>query len=190
MDYIFFTLLFVLICYHVAEYVIHKAIHPDITDKRSFLITWQYLVAFSVGCIEYFIESLKFYNFKHNKSNPMIWIGAFSIIIGLYIRFAAILHAGKAFTHQLSRAKRPDHKLVTDGIYKYIRHPGYLGFFIFAIGTQVFLSNILSPVAFAVTLWYFFKRRIADEEYTLYTFFGNDYLRYRSKTPTYFPFIE
>lgn len=189
MDFILLSLVSLLVCYHIAEYIVHKTIHPEITDKRSFLITWQYLIAFFVGIIEYLLECIYFYDFKHSWTNPMIWIGVLLIVVGLDFRFGAMIHAGKSFTHQISRIKRSDHRLVTDGIYKYIRHPGYLGFLLFAIGTQVYLSNVISPIAFAITLWIFFYYRIIDEEHLLLSFFGEEYAQYRSKTPTYIPFI-
>ena len=85
---------------------------------------------------------------------------------------------------------KEEQKLVTDGIYRYIRHPSYLGFYIFAIGTQVFLSNIFTPIAFAGVLWYFFNDRIQYEEFYLIQFFGEKYIQYRNKTPTYLPFIK
>ncbi|KIH50792.1 isoprenylcysteine carboxyl methyltransferase family protein [Ancylostoma duodenale] len=40
-----------------------------------------------------------------------------------------MLHAGSGFTHRLALSKRPDHRLVTTGIYAYLRHPGYTGLF-------------------------------------------------------------
>ena len=180
MDLILISLFVLLIIYHIAEYVIQKIVHPDSTDARSFLITKEYLIAFSCGVIEYLLENIKFHEFKHSATNPMIYVGVISITVGLIIRFTAIIHCGKSFTHQISRVHKKEQKLVTDGIYRYIRHPSYLGFYIFAIGTQVFLSNIFTPIAFAGVLWYFFNDRIKYEEAYLVEFFGMDYIRYRN----------
>ena len=41
-----------------------------------------------------------------------------------------------------------------------MRHPGYSGFLIWAVGTQVMLCNPLSTVAFTWVLWRFFSKRI------------------------------
>lgn len=178
-----------LVFYHVAEYVVQLKIHPETTDRNSFLITKPYLAAFTFGALEYLIESYFWKDFKNNLLNPIVWIGASMVLAGLYVRFAAIFHAGRNFTHLVQYTKRPEHKLVTDGIYKHFRHPSYFGFYIFAIGTQVWLLNPLSTVLYAIALWYFFYIRIKDEEEALNRFFPDDYKRYKSQTPTWIPFI-
>ena len=180
-------LLELLFFYHIAEYVIHKKHHPDDTDAGSFLITPEYLLAFSVGLVEYFIEAY-FFPMKMNL-DALFWFGVLCVFVGLFIRFAAILTAGQSFTHQIQYEKRERHKLITNGIYKYVRHPGYLGFFIFAVGTQVALKNPITVVMFCIVLWRFFSERIKDEERALVRMFP-DYDEYRKHTPTYIPFIK
>lgn len=187
-----FQLLFIIIIlffYHIAEYLLQLKINPELTDKDSFLITKEYLFAYSIAIIEYIIEATFFPN-KVSWSSPMVYVGLLMIIIGLVIRFAAIIHAQKSFTHRVQTRKRKAHKLVTDGIYKYIRHPGYFGFFVFAVGTEVFFENPVSVVIFIIVLWRFFSNRIYNEEKYLVDFFGKDYEDYRRRTPTLIPFIK
>jgi protein-S-isoprenylcysteine O-methyltransferase len=86
--------------------------------------------------------------------------------------------------------KDPQHVLITRGIYQYIRHPGYLGFYIFAVGTQIALKNPIAVVVYIVVLWKFFHDRIDAEEYYLVQMFGNEYKLYRGRTPTWIPFIK
>lgn len=178
-----------LIFYHVTEYKIQKHFHPDTTDASSFLITKEYLIAFSCGAIE-FIAERYFFPFKSDPRSLIIWLGVVMIFIGLYIRFTAIITAGKSFTHLIATKQRTEHKLITHGIYRYIRHPSYLGFFVFAVGTQLMLQNIISLVGFVVVLFYFFKDRIEYEEEFLIKFFGQEYIDYKSKTKTWIPFIK
>jgi len=158
-------------------------------SSESFLITREYLIAFFVGLAEYFIE-IYCWPDKVSPTSAIVWLGLILTIIGLVIRFAAIIHAKQSFTHEIQENKREEHKLITDGIYKYIRHPGYLGFYIFAVGTQVFLKNPISIIIYAGVLWYFFYDRIDYEQKRLIRFFGKDYENYMAKTPTYFPFIS
>jgi protein-S-isoprenylcysteine O-methyltransferase len=79
---------------------------------------------------------------------------------------------------------------VTYGVYRYIRHPGYFGFFVFALGTQTMLQNPVTIVVFAVVLWRFFSERIRAEERGLISMFGREYELYRDRTPTWLPFIK
>uniref|UniRef100_A0A1I7X2N9 Protein-S-isoprenylcysteine O-methyltransferase n=1 Tax=Heterorhabditis bacteriophora TaxID=37862 RepID=A0A1I7X2N9_HETBA len=55
------------------------------------------------------------------------YIGFILCIFGEILRKTAMVHAGNGFTHKLALSKRPDHRLVTSGIYSYMRHPGYAG---------------------------------------------------------------
>ena len=43
---------------------------------------------------------------------------------------------------------------------RFIRHPGYCGFFIWATGSQVMLCNPICIVAFVLVTWRFFSSRI------------------------------
>lgn len=72
----------------------------------------------------------------------------------------------------------------------YTRHPSYLGFFTWALGTQIGLSNPLSTIIFAVVLWRFFSRRIRGEEIYLVAFFGREYEEYRKRVGVYIPFVR
>lgn len=182
-------LISVLILYSVAEYLIQKHFHPNTTKKSSFLITKNYLIAYTLGFAEYLVERY-FWPSKSDPHSVIIYIGFLMEAIGLYIRFSAILHAGKSFNHMIQRKKDQDHVLVTDGMYKYFRHPAYFGFFLFAVGTQVMLKNILGVIGFSYVLWHFFDRRIRYEEQTLIDMFGRDYIDYRNRTPTCIPFIN
>ena len=178
------VLVVILALYSVTEYLIQKHFHPKTTNRSNFLITPEYLFAFSLGIIELIIESIWF-PIKNSPKNPLFTIGLIMIAIGLTIRFSAILHAGKNFNHTIQFRRTSDHVLVTDGIYKYIRHPSYLGFLIFAVGTQVFYSNPICIIGFYVKLYTWFKARIRVEEDALCRMFPGEYQQYRAKTRTW-----
>lgn len=48
-----------------------------------------------------------------------------------------MITAGTSFTHLISYDKRRDHRLVTRGVYSLFRHPSYVGWFWWSVGTQV-----------------------------------------------------
>ncbi|CAG2182503.1 unnamed protein product, partial [Oppiella nova] len=92
------------------------------------------------------------------------------------------------------------HVLVTHGIYAFCRHPSYVGWFYWSIGTQVshrfpdtyadiILMNPICCVGYAVMSWIFFRDRIYHEEITLLNFFGDEYLKYKQRVGTGLPFI-
>ena len=82
------------------------------------------------------------------------------VVVGQAVRTTAMVHAGANFSHLVQSKKKEGHVLVTGGVYRYLRHPSYFGFFCWGIGTQVVLGNVACLVGYAVVLWRFFRRRI------------------------------
>ena len=117
-------------------------------------------------------------------------MGLVMVVIGEIIRKLAIITAGRAFTHLIKIYHEEHHDLVTHGVYGYFRHPGYCGFLIWSIGTQVMLCNPVSTFAFAIVVWSFFAKRIPYEEYFLRQFFGSDYNEYAHRVPSGVPFVK
>lgn len=175
--------------FHSSEYILAIAIHgiSNVT-LMSLLISKNYIFAMLFSFLEYGIEYVLFPGLKEYW-----WIsnlGLTLVVIGEFIRKLAIITAGQAFTHLIKVHHDEHHELVTRGIYRFIRHPGYCGFFIWSIGTQIMLVNPISIVGFAVTLWYFFSRRIPYEEYFLRQFFGSEYREYAKRVPSGVPFVK
>jgi protein-S-isoprenylcysteine O-methyltransferase len=64
-----------------------------------------------------------------------------------------------------------------------LRHPSYVGFFYWAVGTQLLLCNPFSTILYTIAAWTFFRHRIVFEERTLRALFsGGEYECYASKT--------
>jgi len=83
------------------------------------------------------------------------WIegtGLACVVFGEALRKTGQLTAKQCFTHNIARQRRDGHVLVTTGVYAYVRHPGYLGWFIWAVGTQVLLQNPVGVLLFAITV--------------------------------------
>eukprot|EP00261_Vitis_vinifera_P016441 XP_010645392.1 PREDICTED: protein-S-isoprenylcysteine O-methyltransferase B isoform X2 [Vitis vinifera] len=155
---------------------------------KSLLISKAYLLAMVCSLLEYFAEIVLFPGLKE-----IWWIsnsGLAMVVIGEIIRKTAILTAGRSFTHLIKVYHEEDHKLVTHGIYRYIRHPGYSGFLIWSVGTQIMLCNPISTIAFAIIVWHFFYKRIPYEEFFLRQFFGSEYEEYAQLVPSGVPFVK
>ena len=59
-----------------------------------------------------------------------------------------------------------------------------------AVGTQFVLCNPISILGFQAASIYFFRGRIPYEEYTLYEFFGDEYIEYARKTRILIPLAD
>jgi protein-S-isoprenylcysteine O-methyltransferase len=85
------------------------------------------------------------------------------VAVGQTVRTAAMVQAGESFNHMVQTRRRDTHKLVTGGIYGWLRHPSYFGFYWWGVGGQLVLGNWVSLAAYTVVLWLFFINRIKSE---------------------------
>lgn len=84
---------------------------------------------------------------------------------------------------------RQDHKLITSGIYRKIRHPMYTAFWLWAIAQACLLPNWVAGFAGIVGFGTLFFGRVGREEQMMLATFGDDYRQYMSKTCRIIPFI-
>lgn len=178
-----------IIFFHVSEYILALTIHgrSNVT-LTSLLITKSYVLAMLFSLVEYFIEIILFPELKEYWA--ISYLGLTMVVIGEIIRKMGIITAGQAFTHLIRVHYEERHQLITHGIYRFIRHPGYCGFLIWSVGTQLMLCNPLSTIAFAVVVWHFFARRIPYEEFFLRQFFGTQYEEYSRRVVSGVPFVK
>ena len=103
-----------------------------------------------------------------------------------------VLPFGVWVTHTLGNnvtrtvVTRKDHRLVTSGPYRWVRHPLYTTGLLFFVALGLTASNafILSGALVAITL---VTVRLPKEEAMLIARFGDDYRHYRAHTGRYFP---
>jgi protein-S-isoprenylcysteine O-methyltransferase Ste14 len=77
---------------------------------------------------------------------------------------------------------QPHHRLIQSGPYRFIRHPGYLGYLLMTSGVGVCFSSLVSLAAVLVLLLPGLIYRISVEEKLLIAEFGDDYRVYAQKT--------
>jgi protein-S-isoprenylcysteine O-methyltransferase Ste14 len=109
------------------------------------------------------------------------------VVIGFMIRIHSILTLRQYFTYSV--AKVENHKIIETGLYKFIRHPGYLGQLIIFIGISTSISNWLSILFMMVPITLGYLYRIKVEERFMTEQLGEDYLNYQEKTKRLIPMI-
>jgi protein-S-isoprenylcysteine O-methyltransferase Ste14 len=114
------------------------------------------------------------------------YIGLGLYALGLFGVHWAEMALGKQFSSEV--VIQEGHQLVTNGPYRYLRHPRYLGIIIFYIGISLVFRSwpgmILLAALISVLLW-----RIHDEEALLHREFGADWEAYSGKTWRLIPFL-
>lgn len=108
------------------------------------------------------------------------WIGVCLIVLGLVVRWSAILTLGRFFTVDV--AIHSDHRLVTKGMYRIVRHPSYSGMVVSFAGLGLAFDNWISLLTILLCVVWGLKRRIAVEESALLEEFGEEYATYCKTT--------
>lgn len=81
---------------------------------------------------------------------------------------------------------RTDEELVTSGIYRYSRHPQYLGFMLFLFGWFVHWPSLLTAAMFPVLAYFYYRLSKVEEEEVMETISVPDaYEEYRQSTPRF-----
>lgn len=113
--------------------------------------------------------------------------GLVLVIFGLVVRWLAILTLRHYFT--VNVAIHSDHKIIQIGLYKYIRHPSYLGMLLSFLGLGVSMCNWMSLVILFIPITIVLFDRIQIEERALHEAFGNDFILYCRKTRKLIPWV-
>jgi protein-S-isoprenylcysteine O-methyltransferase Ste14 len=118
---------------------------------------------------------------------PITLIGVFLIIIGGLITLISRIQLEKYASGVLMIQK--DHKLITRGFYKYIRHPIYTGGLVQVLGLYLAFHSVIITIFALISFSWLYNGRIKYEEEILEKEFGEDYENYRKKSKKMIPFI-
>ena len=110
-------------------------------------------------------------------------IGAIAIIAGEWVRLAGVAAAGTV----TRRRSRTVQRLVTYGIFGWVRNPLYVGNFLIWMGFVV-ISGVLWFLPVAVIIFAVeYSLIVRYEEGVLESIFGAEYLAYKNTTPRWIP---
>ncbi len=115
----------------------------------------------------------------------MGWLGAL-IMVGALVVFALAHRDLKAYWSP-SLEIFEGHKLMTEGIYRYIRHPMYASQWLWVIAQTLLLQNWLAGPMDLVFFVLFYFMRVSAEEKMLVDTFGDQYREYMKKTGRVIP---
>ena len=107
--------------------------------------------------------------------------------MGITIRWMSINTLKNYFTANLTIQE--DHKLITTGIYKNIRHPSYLGGLLCFAGFGIALDNYISLFFIFFVNLIVILMRIDFEEKILINEFGSEFEEYKQRTKKLLPLL-
>lgn len=175
--------------FHLLEFFNTAIYNPSVTSANSFLVNHSkaYTAAHLIAAAEFFT---RFLLFPRTGSLLFCRLGVGLVFISQTIRSLAMMTCGESFNHLIQTSRKENHVLVTHGVYRFLRHPSYVGFYYWSIATQLVLNNFVSAVVFAVASCLFFRRRIPYEEESLLQLFPDgEYAAYSKRTMVGIPFI-
>ena len=109
------------------------------------------------------------------------------LVVGIVLRWRAIATLGRYFTGKVQILN--EHRLVRSGVYRYVRHPSYLGALMAYFGLGVSFANWITFVLVFFPVLFAALRRMQVEEEALRQAFGKDYAEYMSKAKRLLPKI-
>ncbi|KAK6458317.1 Isoprenylcysteine carboxyl methyltransferase family-domain-containing protein [Scheffersomyces xylosifermentans] len=174
--------------FHLLEFVNTVLFNNSQVDDDSFILEDKEMHVVTVMAIAEYIIRVHYFGITAWPAASNV--GLIVVLVGQFCRSGAMYTASESFNHYIQRNQQEHHKLITHGIYSYLRHPSYFGFFWWFVGLQLFLNNAVVGVVGSVVLWRFFSARIEFEEKFLVQFFKTQYVDYKDKTGTGIPFIR
>jgi protein-S-isoprenylcysteine O-methyltransferase Ste14 len=135
---------------------------------------------------------------------PLIWIASpvfsfaeYPLHIGPLAAGVACFVAGLWLFHRshtdlgtnwsITLEVREQHRLVTHGVYRSVRHPMYAALLLYSVGQALVLPNWLAGPSYLVAFAVLFAFRVRAEERMMLEQFGDEYAAYMAQTKRLVP---
>lgn len=115
------------------------------------------------------------------------WLGLLFAIAALVM--FRLTHRALGRNWSVSLDVREGHQLVTDGIYRKVRHPMYSAFWLWAVAQALLLPNWVAGFSGIVGFGVLFFGRVPREERMMLETFGDRYREYMARTYRVIPLI-
>nr|WP_246514637.1 protein-S-isoprenylcysteine O-methyltransferase [Neoroseomonas soli] len=115
--------------------------------------------------------------------------------LGLAIFVAALAlfyatHKALGRNWSVTLAVREEHSLITEGVYRFVRHPMYSAFWMWAIAQALTLQNWVAGPAGIIGFGTLYLFRVGREEALMRETFGAQWDEYALRTPRVVPFAR
>jgi protein-S-isoprenylcysteine O-methyltransferase Ste14 len=118
------------------------------------------------------------------RSGPLV-AGVTCLAIGLWLFYRS--HADLGTNWSITLELRQEHRLVTQGVYRAIRHPMYSALMLYSAGQALVIPNWAAGFANAIALAILVALRLKAEEKMMAEQFGAEYAAYSARTKRFIP---
>ena len=118
------------------------------------------------------------------RSGPLI-LGVMCFVIGLWLFYRS--HADLGTNWSITLELREQHRLITQGVYRRIRHPMSLALVLYAAAHALVIPNWVAGPSNLVAFAVLFALRVRPEERMMLEQFGDEYTAYMARTKRLVP---
>jgi protein-S-isoprenylcysteine O-methyltransferase Ste14 len=118
------------------------------------------------------------------RASPFI-AGIACLAVGLW--FFHRSHADLGTNWSITLEVREGHRLITNGIYRRVRHPMYTALLLYSVGQALVIPNWVAGPSYLIPFGILFAFRVRAEERMMLDQFGDQYAKYMSRTKRLVP---
>ena len=111
--------------------------------------------------------------------------GVTCVVIGLWLFYRS--HADLGTNWSITLEVREQHRLITRGVYRSIRHPMYLALVLYSVGQAFVIPNWVAGPANLIVFAILLALRLRAEERMMGEAFGDEYAVYSARTKRLVP---
>ncbi len=130
-----------------------------------------------------FSDLLKFADYLLQPWQPWVGAATFGLALWMFRRTHSDLGRNWSVTLEV----REKHVLVTEGVYRHVRHPMYVAFWLWAVAQALLLPNWIAGFAGIVGFGTLYFVRVGREEAMMLESFGDEYRAYMKRTARLIP---
>lgn len=113
------------------------------------------------------------------------WVGAATFASALWLLWRSHVDLGRNWSVTIETKER--HTLVTNGVFRYIRHPMYAAHLLWGIAQALLIPNWIAGLASLIIFIPVYLLRFPREERMMLEQFGEDYRSYMNRTGRVIP---
>jgi len=160
--------------------------HRAVRGERK--MEWSYRALHSLMITIWIVTAVEYFSMKR----PICWwatgVGLALFVIALVVRLTAIRELGRFWSLYLEI--RPEHELITTGIYRYLRHPAYLAIMLEVIAVPL-VGNAYYTLILSIGVYIpILLIRWHGEEREMVVRFGERYTQYCREVPAFLPSLR
>ena len=118
------------------------------------------------------------------RTGPLV-AGVLCLVIGLWLFYRS--HADLGTNWSITLEVREGHRLITQGVYRGVRHPMYSALALYSVGQALVIPNWVAGLSNLVAFAVLFALRVGAEEKMMAQQFGNEYATYTARTKRLIP---